>query len=286
MKLLSLLNDPRRDRVLLVIVALICLLSVPTCQGCLVNGVAFHPEPGMARSPDDFAAPIQPLTLKTSDNVEISAFWLPRDSSPCSLIFFHGNAGNASHRFGAAVDLWNLGISVLLVDYRGYGLSEGRPSERGIYRDAVAARDYLVRNFQIDERRIVLYGRSLGSAAAVDLAGQGEFAGVVLATPLASGQEMARAMGFGPLAMLIGKPFDSVRKIKKLRSPLLVFHGTQDEVIPFEQGKKIYLEAPGEKELVTLVGADHNTFTQTHGAQFLGAFGKFLRKVCPVERDR
>ena len=282
MKLRTFIERPGRDRILLLALALVCLLSVPTCQGCLVNRLAFHPEPGMDRSPADFDAPIESRMLITSDNVKISAFWLPRDDSPCTLIFFHGNAGNASHRFDDAQDIWNLGVSVLLVDYRGYGLSEGKPSEKGIYRDAAAAREYLVRDLKVDDRQIVLYGRSLGSAVAVDLAQGTAFSGVILATPLSSGKDMARAMGLGLFAPLAGNSFDSAGKIKNLESPLLVVHGTEDEVIPFAQGKKIFLEAPGDKEFTPLVGADHNTFTLTHGHEFLAAFAKFLYKVCPA----
>lgn len=270
----------RAKPVIFVAAIMLFLLSLPTCQGCLVSYFAFHPQSGMQDSPQNYHAPIEKLMLPAEGDVRISAFWIPRQDTQCSLIFFHGNAGNASHRLSDAVDIWEMGMNVLLVDYRGFGLSEGRPSEKGMYKDAMAAYSHLVAERRVPENKIVVYGRSIGSAAAVDLAQNRQLAGVILATPLSTGKDMAKASGLGAFAPFIGNPFDSMGKIGHLRSPLLVVHGTADEVVPYEQGKKLFEAATVKKTFVSLKGAYHNTFTLTHKQEFHKAMSGFLQSVC------
>ena len=145
------------------------LLGVIFVWGRLVDRVIFHPSPGADLRPAQIGLQGEDVFLETEDGVRIHGFWLPAEGADRALLFFHGNAGNASHRLPNAAALVGLGAHVLLLDYRGYGLSEGRPSEAGVYADARAGLAHLVETRGIEEGRIVVFGRSLGGAVAVDL---------------------------------------------------------------------------------------------------------------------
>lgn len=251
------------------------ILFSTCCTSCLVNAFAFHPTPGADPHRIENGEAIEPVSIRTSDEVKISAFFLPRTDAKTTLLFFHGNAGNASHRLGDAETLRSLGVSVLLVDYRGFGLSEGRASEKGVYLDAEAARAFLSQQHGTPPSRIVLYGRSIGSTVAVDLASKHRFKGVILVSPFASGRDMAPAF-FRPF---IGRPFDSIGKIERVTAPLLILHGDRDSLIPIEMGRRLYARARGDKRFVALKGADHNDITFVAGDQFFSEIGKFLNRI-------
>jgi fermentation-respiration switch protein FrsA (DUF1100 family) len=183
------------------------------------------------------------------------------------LIYFHGNAGNIGQRLPDLLTLAEMGLNVLGVGYRGYGQSSGRPSEAGIYTDGRAALAYARESLGVPAERILLLGRSIGSTVAVETARDRPLAGVILVTPLTSARAVARASGFGPLARLAGPAFDNLSKIKGVESPLLVVHGTADEVIPFDQGRELHAAANPPKQFVPIAGAGHNDISlKTEGA--------------------
>ena len=254
------------------------------CCGCgqyLVNRYAFYPKKGMQVNPARFDAPIQKIFITTADGVRISAFYLPKKSVKRAVLFLHGNAGNASWRLPDAVALWSLDASVLLIDYRGYGLSKGSPSEKGIYIDGAAGLDYLIRQKDFPVKKIVIYGRSLGTAVAVQIAQHRKLAGVILVSPLSSGRGVAKSQGLGWLAPLIGNPFDSIDKIGNLCAPLLIFHGDQDRILPISMGRELYERATVEKAFVRVPGAGHNDLIKKDRRQFYTRIGKFLNTVDP-----
>ncbi len=249
-------------------------LLTTLCSSCLVRKVVFHPTSGMQVSPDDYAD-VEPLTLNTADGVRISAFYLFDDAASPTILFLHGNAGNASHRLDDADRLRSLGANVLLLEYRGYGLSEGRPSEDGVYADAEAALEYLLKERGRRLGHIVVYGRSLGSAVAVHLARDRALAGVVLVSPFTSGRDMAPFIA-KPLA---GGIFDSYEKISRLKCPLLVIHGDDDTLIPIEMGRRLFDRATVEKRFVVIRGAGHNDLIQVSPHRFFSAIGTFLDRA-------
>ena len=184
------------------------------------------------------------------DGVRIHAFYLPAPGARRALLFLHGNAGNASHRLPNAADLVQLECSVLVIDYRGYGLSEGRATEAGVYADARAGLAHLVEQRGFPESRVIVFGRSLGGAVAVDLAQERELAGVILESTFPS---IADIVSNGPggawLGALAGRRFESAAKIGRIRAPLLYFHGDRDEVIRYELGRRLFDIAPEPKDL-------------------------------------
>lgn len=194
--------------------------------------------------------------LHAADGVKLHAWWVPEKNAALATLFLHGNAGNVTHRAAHALAINQAGSSVLLLDYRGYGKSEGRPSEAGVYADADAAYQALV-NAGYTPDRIILHGESLGTAVAVDLAVRKQCAGVVLEAPLESVRKMAGTVlpWVGPLLV---HGFDTHRKIPNLQAPLLVIHGDEDETVPFTQGMAVFSAAPQPKSFWRVEGGHHN----------------------------
>ena len=256
-------------------------VAMGTVWSRMLDRVVFHPTPGVDLRPEEIGVDAEDIYLSTSDGVRIHSFYLPdgRGTSR-AILFLHGNAGNASHRLPNAAELARLGAAVLLLDYRGYGLSEGTPEEAGVYLDARAGLGLLEeRGFPPD--RIVLFGRSLGGAVAVDLAVDRPLAGLILESTFTSGADMARSAFGIPLGALVGSRWDSMSKIVRVRCPILFFHGDRDEVVPFSLGRRLYEAAPEPKAFETIGGAGHNDTTIVGGADYFARIGTFLDRVAP-----
>jgi fermentation-respiration switch protein FrsA (DUF1100 family) len=248
--------------------------------GRLVDGMIFHPAPGADLRPGQVGLAGEDVFLETEDGARIHAFWLPAEGATRALLFLHGNAGNASHRLPNAAQLVALGVHVLLLDYRGYGLSEGRPSEAGVYADARAGLAHLVETRGLGEDRIVVFGRSLGGAVAVDLVQDRNVAGLILESTFTSVAGMTRSL-LPPAAPFVGGRFDSASKIARLRAPLLFFHGDRDEIVPYALGQELFAAAPGPKAFETLGGAGHNDTVQVGGRPYFERIRRFLDAVTP-----
>ena len=248
----------------------------------VVEDLIFQPEPGVALRPADLGVPGEEVFLVAEDGVRIHGFWLPSEGASRALLFLHGNAGNASHRLPNAARLAALGSHVLLLDYRGYGLSEGRPSEDGVYADARAGLAHLTER-GIDEERTVLFGRSLGGAVAVDLARDRPLAGVILESTFSSVPDVVRSHYGVVLAPLAGRRFDSIAKIPELRSPLLFFHGDRDEIVDPALGRRLFDAAPEPKAFESLAGAGHNDTVEVGGDAYFERIRSFLEEVAPPE---
>ena len=245
----------------------------------LLDRMVFQPSRGIDLKPHQIGVRGEEVSLRTEDGVALHAFFLPSPGASRALLFLHGNAGNASHRLPNAAELVRLGIHVLLLDYRGYGLSEGTPTEDGVYADARAGLVHLVEVRGIPEERIVLFGRSLGSAVAVDLARGRPLAGVILESTFSSGADVARQL-LGPLGPIVARRrFESSEKIGQVRSPLLFFHGDRDEVIDLELGRRLYEQAPEPKAFEVIPGAGHNDTTQVGGRRYFARIARFLDEI-------
>jgi len=263
------------------VAGLVLMLGLPSCS--LVDRFVFHPSPGVDLLPADVGVAGEELVFEAEDGVRLHGFWLPADGADRAFLFLHGNAGNASHRLPNAALLSRMGAAVLLLDYRGYGRSEGQPSESGVYADARAGLAQLVAR-GVPEERVVVFGRSLGGAVAVDLARGRPLAGVILESTFTSTSDMARGL-FGALRFLLGPftrgRFDSAAKIGELRAPLLSFHGDRDEIVPIALGRALFAAAPEPKAFVTIGGAGHNDTVQVGGKRYLARIAAFLDEVAP-----
>lgn len=199
---------------------------------------------------------LEPLDYRTSDGVALRGVWAaPEGDGAAVVVYFHGNAESAARNLGLAAACSEAGFGALLAEYRGYGGLEGSPTEEGLYRDGLAAVEAL-RERGVDEGRLVLVGRSLGSGVAVDLAARGVGRGLVLVSPYTSMVDMGRAY-VGPLApLLVPDRFDSEAKAASVRVPAAVIHGTADDLVPFAMAEALVRRLPRGR-LVPIEGAGH-----------------------------
>jgi pimeloyl-ACP methyl ester carboxylesterase len=246
-----------------------------------VERMIFYPSPGVDLRPQALGLEGEEVLLRSEDGVRLHAFYLPAPDATRAVLFLHGNAGNASHRLPNAAELVRLGATVLLPDYRGYGLSEGTPSEKGCYADARAALAHLIDERQFPEDRIVLFGRSLGGSVAVDLAQDRDLAGVILESTFTSAADVVKHSFGRAVAPLVGGMLASDQKIGRIRSPLLFFHGDRDEIIDYEIGRKLFEVAPEPKAFETIAGAGHNDTVQRGGPAYFARIRSFLDEVAP-----
>src|SRR5713101_4979804 len=208
----------------------------------LVDAFTYFPARQLYGDPADVGLAFTELTIPTEDGERLAGWWIPARAQPARahVLFFHGNAGNVSHRLEHALALTAAGLDVLLVDYRGYGRSTGRPSEQGLYRDARASLAALRAGGVVDAARIVYMGESLGGAVALWLALQDPPAGLVLQSAFTSLRDMARVHYPWVPAALVGDGFPSLDRIPTLRAPVLILHGDRDEIVPVAQGRALY----------------------------------------------
>jgi len=250
-----------------------------------IDGMIFHPTAGADLRPEQVGLSGEDVFLETEDGVRIHAFWLPAPGSDRAVLFLHGNAGNASHRLPNAAYFVAMGASVLLLDYRGYGLSDGAPSEPGVYADARAGLAHLVEVRGVPLDRIVVFGRSVGGAVAVDLVQNQAIAGLILESSFPSISAMAASI-LPPVAPFVRDRFDSQSKIRGLRAPLLYFHGDLDEIVPIELGRQLFHAAPEPKAFEVIRGAGHNDTVEVGGREYFERIRGFVDEVAPVSPKR
>lgn len=239
----------------------------------------FIPYRQVENTPADFRLPFEDVTFTTADGVKLNGWYVPQANARLTLLFCHGNAGNISHRYEKLLILHDLGVNVFIFDYRGYGRSEGWPSEQGTYNDVLAAYEWLRREKSVAPEKLVVQGESLGCAIAIELARQRPIRGLVLESGFASIPEMARAVyPWLPLHRLCWIRYDSLSKIGSVKAPLLSLHSRQDEIVPFSHAERLFAAAPGPKKLVELRG-DHNSGFATSERIYRAALIEFFRSL-------
>lgn len=244
----------------------------------MIRSMLFFPEKYFYEKPEDYGLLAEDVFFQTADRVRLHG-WFLKTPAPSSrfLLFFHGNAGNISGRLQKAKGWVELGFSVLLVDYRGYGRSEGM-IERGedILTDARAAWEYLSSG---DDVQIILYGESLGTHPAIVLAGEQKAAGLVLEAPFTSFVDLASVhYPFVPKGLLKNFEFSNLGPIEKIQCPLFILHGTQDKICPFTMARKLFEKAPAPKEFLEIPGGTHNDLPSAAGRDFWQKPFEFIAK--------
>lgn len=238
----------------------------------LLNGFMFLAQPGMVfypfatleTTPEDWGQAYQDVSLRTEDDLRLHGWFVPRKGAQRVVLFFHGNAGNISHR-GESIEIFHrLGLDVFIIDYRGYGRSEGSPSEQGLYRDAHAAWRYLIEERGFKPSQIIVFGRSLGGVVAARLGSEQRPAGLILESSFSSAKDAARAI-FPLISWLVvlRYDFDAASYVKGAGCPVLVLHGRDDEIIPFALGRKLFEAAPEPKQFVELRGGHNDGFLRS-----------------------
>ncbi len=218
--------------------------------------------------------------ITTEDSVRIHGWFAPAESAKATLILSHGNAGNLSYGYFLIRSLQRRNFNVLMYDYRGYGRSEGSPTEDGIYRDGHAVYDYALTLPEVDSHRVILWGISLGGAVAVDVAQHRPVAGLILESTFTSARDVARAVyPFLPAQFFLRTKLNSDEKIKTLRVPILVMHGSHDTIIPRRLGRKLYDAANEPKEFYEIPGADHNDTFFVGGEEYYNHIDRLVAKA-------
>jgi len=227
----------------------------------------YSPDRRLDTTPDRIGLSFEDVFLVASDGTRIHGWWLPSNrSESLTILFLHGNAGNISHRLEKLFLLRELPVNVLIMDYRGYGRSEGAPNEAGTYADALAAYHYLTSTLHRKPQTIVVYGESLGSAVAVDLATRVPVGGVILEEAFTSVGDVAQGMfPLLPVRWLVRNKYDTLRKIGHIHAPLLMFHSQQDEMFSWRHAARLYTAAREPKKLVELRGSHNDAFLVSAG---------------------
>lgn len=237
----------------------------------------FFPTRTLVANPKDIGLEYQDVHFKTSDRVVLHGWFIPVPQAKGTVLIFHGNAGNVGDRLGKIQMFHSLGLNVFIMDYRGYGLSQGRPTEQGIYKDALAAYDHLKETKGLDKTRLIVYGDSLGGTAAIELASRRDVAALIVESTFTSASEMAKKIVPFIPAFLLSVKFDNMAKIKTIAAPKLFIHSQDDEMIPFSMGQRIYDAASAPKAFLKISGT-HNEGHLTSERIYVAGIRDFLEK--------
>ena len=242
----------------LLVIVLLTYVGVCMVVAWLQARLIYFPTREYPQTPADIGLEFEDLTLQTRDGERIAAWYVAAPEKHGSIIFCHGNAGNISDRLHVLRQLHHLGYNALIFDYRGYGRSTGSSGEAGTYLDAEAAWDYLVNTRGEAPGRIVLFGRSLGGAVAIELARRHPPAGLVVECTFTSLVDVARVhYPLLPVSLILVHRYESVGKVPEITCPKLFIHGRDDELIPFAQGQALYEAAAFPKQFMETPGG-HN----------------------------
>lgn len=237
---------------LLAVLLLVAALVVWQVSSVWIDSMIFFPERWVPQPPTG----VEERWIEVADGTRLHGWYGGAGETAPTLLWSHGNGGNIAGRVDVLRALRARGLNVLAYDYRGYGKSDGAPSEAGVYEDVLAVYDS-VRAGGVAAERIVCFGESLGGAVSIYLASRRPCAAVAVVSTFTSLRDVARNH-FGPLAALAGGRFDSLGRIGNLTVPLLVAHGERDEIVPFALGERLYAAAPGAKRFLRVRGAHHN----------------------------
>jgi len=236
----------------------------------------FFPGPPPVESPEDEGLEHSDVWLTSSDGVRLHGWWFPVEGARGVVLVAHGNAGNIGRRLYLVKAFRAMGLAVLLFDYRGYGNSEGTPSESGVYLDAETFYDHLIEELGDEPDQLILFGRSLGGAVVIELAGRRPCAGLVTEGAFASIPDMASTLyPWYPARLLSRNRFDNVEKVRSLELPYLLLHSREDELVPFDQAERLFAAAREPKFFVETSGG-HNESGLRQPASALDQVRSFL----------
>lgn len=230
-------------------------------------------------TPNQIGLSYEEVSFKTQEKVKLSGWYIPASPSRGVILFCHGNAGNISHCIESIEIFHSLGFSTFIFDYRGYGLSNGRPSEQGTYRDTKAAMDYLVREKELTPSEIIIFGQSLGGAVAVWLASRHTPKALILESTFTSVPDMAAALySFLPARLLCRYDYNALAAIRDVSCPVLIVHSPEDEIVPFSQGRQLF-DAANQPKVFLEVSGGHNEGFLTSGQTYVQGLNAFLESV-------
>jgi hypothetical protein len=256
----------------------IFLILLTSSESLVERFFIFFPTKDLEYTPQHLGLGFQEIFFTTPDGLKLHSWYIPAGDQAPVLLWCHGNGGNISHRVPIIKELHQAGLGVFIFDYRGYGLSQGRASEVGVYQDAQAAYQYLRDSLGVPPGRIVLWGRSLGGVIAAELATKVPVRALILESTFTHVGDMARYhYAWLPTRSLWAQKFNLAQKIQGIKAPKLIVHGDQDNVVPLWMGEKIYSLALPPKEFYRIHGAGHNDVFELGGLPYLKKLKSFIQ---------
>lgn len=249
----------------------------------------YFPYPEIEVTPTALRIAYEEINFKSDDGVTLNGWFVPARQGTKKLgtvLFCHGNAGNISHRLDKIGIFHSLGLDVFIFDYRGYGKSKGRPSEKGTYRDALAAYKHLAGERGIDPQKIILYGESLGGTIAIHLATQVKAGALISESAFTSVVAMGKEIfPYLPVKLMVSFHYDALSKISRVNIPVLIIHSKNDEIVPFRHAEALFQQAHAPKELYVIPGS-HNDGFLAAGKDYSTRLNAFLTQYLLPGREK
>ena len=239
----------------------------------------YYPYANIEATPQAIGLEYEDVTLASSDDIKINGWWIPHPDARATLLFLHGNAGNISHRLNSIKIFHDLGLSVFIIDYRGYGKSEGTPSEQGTYLDAETAWYYLTTDKKVNGEEIIVFGRSLRGAVATWLAQKYSPAALIIESTFTSIADMGKHYYPYLLTSYLTRiKYPSIDRIATIKSPKLIIHSINDDIVPYKFGRQLF-EAANEPKVFLEIHGDHNEGFLLSGKTYTQEIDKFMTDV-------
>jgi len=258
-------------------------IAISSLFFALQSHVLYQPSNYVNRTPLDIGLTYEEVSFTASDGVKLSGWYIAENSSKGTILFCHGNAGNIADRLEYLEILNRAGFDIFIFDYRGYGNSEGKTTEKGTYLDVEAALSYLAQKRNVSVNEVILYGRSLGGAAAINIAQEHSPKMLIIDSSFASYELIASDVLSSfllpiPVKTLARFEYNSIKLIRKISCPILVIHSRNDEVIPYSHGKELFKNAPEPKEFLTISGTHNEGFltSENYETGLMNFFTKHL----------
>jgi len=265
-------------------VAVLALFTV-LLAGC-ENAIIYQPikYPQGLWDTSQMPLPIKDVWFKAEDDVKLHGWYIPSEEAVGTLLFFHGNAGNITHRLENIFFLHHLKLNVFIFDYRGFGRSEGDPDEEGIQLDSQAAYDTVLTQPGVSLPSLFIFGRSLGGAFAAYTASRNPAAGLILESTFTNAVDMADKMLPIIPGWFISSELNTLGHVENLKIPKLFIHGTRDTLIPFTMGRELYKGAADPKEFYSIVGAGHNNTWNVGGKEYFDTIQAFITRTLAEQK--
>ncbi len=264
-------------KLVIVVIGAYAVLSIYVYY--MQSSMIYYPNmPGrdLVATPENIGLNFQNVEFFTEDKVRLHGWFIPGKNAKRTVLFFHGNAGNISHRLESIEIFHRLELNVFIIDYRGYGQSEGKISEQGTYRDAEAAWNYLINTQGINGQQIIIFGRSLGASIASWLASKHTPAALIIESGFTSVPSMGqRFYPFLPIRWLTHFKYDTRQYVKNISCPVMVAHSKNDEIIPYDEGREIFDAAAEPKQFLEMRGG-HNDGFMVSGSTYIEGLRSFI----------
>ena len=265
--------------ILFIVVLFVTYLAFAAALYVMQPKFLYSPEGEVSSTPDELDLKFEDIVFKSADGLNLSGWYIPAKDSKLTLLFCHGNGGNMAHRLDSINIFQNLGLNCFIFDYRGYGDSQGKPSEEGTYMDAMAAYKWLIEEKKIPAKDIIIFGRSLGGSIATQLASKVETGALIVESAFTSYVDMGKEYyTYMPVRWFARFAYRTIDYIKNVHCPVLLIYSGNDEIVPYKFGLELYEAANEPKEFIEIFGG-HNDCFLASGEIYTEVWEKWLKLI-------